>query len=486
MFLRRNYLILFILLLGFSLRQYAALLDPILHEWDEKYHALVAKNMMEHPFKPMLYQHQWFPTDPYNWTFNHVWLHKQPLFLWQMAASMKIFGVSEWAMRLPSVLMGTLMILLLYRIGQLLFRSQFIGLAAALLMAVNNYSLNLISGREGMDHNDVAFCFYVLASFWAYSEYLAQKSIKWALMIGLFAGCAILNKWLTGLIVFAPWGVNAVLECIRTRKLKPCLHPLLALFVCILVFAPWQLYILYHYHDLAMHEYRFNTKHIWESVEGHSGDSWFYLNNFPYYFGWQSNYLVPLGLALMLFNKNVSPSNKRMLSIAPLLVFSFFSFVVATKMMGYFYVMVPICLLLSAQALVKIKEWMSGFAKVGIPIMLALCVYYSLNAKQIINYTQDVNYRKSKIHNTEIYKNLDKVLPKEINIIVNANFQEHVDIMFYSSRIEAYHNEISEADFAKIAGQNIPVAAFKPRPNHPLPDYILRYKNLYLIDLELK
>lgn len=83
------------------------MLDPFLYEWDEKYHALVAKNMLQHSLKPMLYVHQYFATDPYNWTYNNIWLHKQPLFLWQMALSMMFFGVSEQAMRLPSVLIGS-------------------------------------------------------------------------------------------------------------------------------------------------------------------------------------------------------------------------------------------------------------------------------------------------------------------------------------------------------------------------------------------
>lgn len=221
LFNKEKVLLLLIFLIGLGLRVYIAAVDPILHEWDEKYHALVAKNMMAHPFTPMRYTHQYFPTDIHNWTNNHIWLHKQPLFLWQMAASMKLFGISELAMRIPSVIMDSLMTLLVYRMARLLFNSSFAGLAAALLMATNNYSLNLISGRDGMDHNDVAFCFYVTASFWAYTEYLREKSVKWAVLIGVFAACAVLNKWLSGVIVFAPWGITAMAEAIRNRSLKP-------------------------------------------------------------------------------------------------------------------------------------------------------------------------------------------------------------------------------------------------------------------------
>ncbi|HUM45950.1 MAG TPA: hypothetical protein PLD84_03410, partial [Chitinophagales bacterium] len=44
--------IVFIVTAGFLLRMYAGS-DLFLHSWDERYHALVAKNMMEYPFRPM-------------------------------------------------------------------------------------------------------------------------------------------------------------------------------------------------------------------------------------------------------------------------------------------------------------------------------------------------------------------------------------------------------------------------------------------------
>lgn len=472
-------------LFGLCLRIYMATVDPMLHEWDEKYHALVAKNMILNPFKPMLYTHQSFPTDIYNWTNNHIWLHKQPLFLWQMAASMKLLGVSEFAMRAPSVIMGTLMPLFLYRMAKLLFASRLAGCFAALLMATNNYSLNLISGREGMDHNDIAFCFYVTASFWAYSEFLNEKTLKWVIITGIFAGCAVLNKWLSGIIVFAPWGIIALTEAVRNRTLKPLYSISISVLVCLIIFLPWQIYILTRFPDIANHEYSYNTKHIWESLEGHSGDIWYYLNFFPDYFGWQINYLVPLGLIILVVQKNSSLPSKTLLIAAPIIVFCFFSFVVQTKVKGYFYSVVPLCILLSGYALCVITHMLRNYSGLGIIVFSAVCTYYSLNFNQIENYTKEVSYRSSKIHNTNIYKQLDQIVPKNINIIINANNQEHVDIMFYSKRLEAYHTQISYEDFMKIASKGIPIAAFKSRENHILPEYILNYRHTYIIDSKI-
>ncbi|HRT53356.1 MAG TPA: hypothetical protein P5291_04705, partial [Flavobacteriales bacterium] len=43
------------------LRCVAAALDPFLNDWDEAYHAVVAKNLMEHPLTPMLYRETALP-----------------------------------------------------------------------------------------------------------------------------------------------------------------------------------------------------------------------------------------------------------------------------------------------------------------------------------------------------------------------------------------------------------------------------------------
>ena len=43
-----------------------------------------------------------FPYKYQDWTSNHVWLHKQPLPLWSMSASLWMFGINEIAVRLPA------------------------------------------------------------------------------------------------------------------------------------------------------------------------------------------------------------------------------------------------------------------------------------------------------------------------------------------------------------------------------------------------
>ncbi len=70
-----------IILSAFLLRLLLSALDPFLHNWDERFHVLVAKNMMQFPFKPMLNKNPILPYNYTDWSSNNIWLHKQPLFL---------------------------------------------------------------------------------------------------------------------------------------------------------------------------------------------------------------------------------------------------------------------------------------------------------------------------------------------------------------------------------------------------------------------
>lgn len=103
-----------LLMAGGALLRIGASMDPFLHPWDERYHALVAKHLMAYPLKPTLYAHPALPYDAASWVGGHVWLHKPPFALWCMAASMGLFGVNEIAVRMPSILASVLGIWVCY------------------------------------------------------------------------------------------------------------------------------------------------------------------------------------------------------------------------------------------------------------------------------------------------------------------------------------------------------------------------------------
>ncbi|HEY6321231.1 MAG TPA: glycosyltransferase family 39 protein [Thermoanaerobaculia bacterium] len=300
---------------GLVLRMYAGC-DLFLHTWDERYHALVAKHLVEHPLVPALYDHPVLPYDYRDWRSNHVWLHKPPLALWLMAAGMRLLGPDEIAMRLPSLLLSALAILLTYVIGSHLGGRR-VGLPAAAFQAVNGYLLQLPGGRVAVDHVDNALIFFVeLAILGAVLQVrgwrrgpatelgtepgTAGGTGGWpafllaTLAIGAVCGLAVLTKWLPGLLPIPVWLALAW----RRQPPRRLAAGLLAMTAaCAAVALPWQLYTRAAFPLEARWESAYNLHHLAVPIEGLGGSPLYYLAKMPRFFG-ELIYL-PLGWFLV-------------------------------------------------------------------------------------------------------------------------------------------------------------------------------------------
>ena len=69
---------------------------------DEPRYAQVAREMLE--------RHDWITPV----LGGQPWLEKPPLYYWQAMLAYRIFGVSDWAARLPSALDATLLVVAVY------------------------------------------------------------------------------------------------------------------------------------------------------------------------------------------------------------------------------------------------------------------------------------------------------------------------------------------------------------------------------------
>lgn len=476
------------------LRFFMAQLDPYLHEWDERFHALVAKNMMQHPMTPMLRKDMLLPYDYKDWSDNHIWLHKQPLFLWQMALSMRLFGINTFAVRFPGVLEGALLTLVIYRMGRLAFNKN-TGYFGALFFAFSYFQLEQCSGLIGMDQNDIAFCFYVTLSLWALMEYLHSGHWIWIICIGFFAGAAVLVKWLTGMLVFACWAIqNLTSHGLHVRR-YPWLKICMSLALALAVFLPWQIYILHAFPVESRWEYTFNTMHINKALEGHRGSAWYYFGLIPVQYNLLI--LIPLmaGLAF-LFRNPVTKGLHIVLLSAVLLIYIFFSFIVKTKMPGFVFVISPLLLLIAGHGTDRILSYLRRLVQKKIlreilcaALVLTMCMFAfnfsrirTAHVKGHSAFTE--NYRAEKLHNTAIYKKLDS-LAGDCDVVFNCPPTEDVDAMFFSDKnVYAWYPDETQLDSIRSEGHK--VAAFASWGKQGLPPYMEDTSTVHIIPVRLE
>lgn len=262
---RRAWALFVLSLGGLVLRLFAATLDPFLNQWDECFHALVAKRMLDDPFAPRLFAEGVLATSA-QWTHAGLWLHKPPFFLWQMSASLAVFGLEPWAVRIPSAVWLTLLIPVTYRIAQLLAddRSAWI---AALLTTCSYYLLELTAGAINTDHNDAVFIGTVACGWWALLEFWNSGRLRWALLVGLFAACAILTKLFVGAAVFLPW--LAVVLWKRNRRSWQMF--LFGSGLAVVLCALWFGHLALRFPEELQYQWTFKMDHLGQAMDGHKG-----------------------------------------------------------------------------------------------------------------------------------------------------------------------------------------------------------------------
>ena len=325
---------LILLLVGtIGIKLFITLLSPYLYAWDEVFHGLVAKNMIDNPFYPTLYQKTIY-THSIDWWDTTLWIHKQPWFLWQMALSIKAIGATAFAVRLPILIYLCAGTFFIYDIGKRIANER-VGFYGALMFCLNNYINEQLSGSTPTDHNDLIFMNLIFAGFWAFVRYTGtSKKTKYVILIGVFCGLAILTKWLVALIVFFCWFWYIILSN-KNNFLKVRLYFdfIKSLIITTVIALPWQIYISLRFPIQAAHEFEFNRKHITEGLDGHVGDQYFYFDVLGQQFGYLSPIFCLLGIVL-LYRYVKEKTMYITLLISFLFVYAFFT-IVQTKMSGF-------------------------------------------------------------------------------------------------------------------------------------------------------
>ena len=168
-----------------------------------------------------------------------VYLDKAPMTYWTVAASFAIFGVHDWAARIPFALSAILLCWLTAQFGAWAFGRRagfYAGLALATCVGLFLFTRILIP--------DVMLTLSVTLVLWAFLRLLDDTEPHpriWSLWMGVALGAGLLMKGLIALVAPAG-GVFFYLLCTRqlfSRGVWRRLHPFSTLAVVLLIAAPW-------------------------------------------------------------------------------------------------------------------------------------------------------------------------------------------------------------------------------------------------------
>lgn len=172
------------------------------------------------------------------------YLEKAPLMYWMSAASVSLFGLSEWAIRLPVALFALFLTFLLYRFGCRFFDER-TGFFAALVYvsSLGPFAFTRIFLP------DVILAFFMTLCFYFYLSILHEPEpparlwgwLDWR-CIGLYVSAAlgVLTKGLIGVIFVGAIGLVHMIVSGRWDMLRR-LQLIPGIVVLLLVGAPWHL-----------------------------------------------------------------------------------------------------------------------------------------------------------------------------------------------------------------------------------------------------
>ncbi len=341
-----------------------ALSGQTLHDWDEAYHAVVAKHLAAHPLEPTLYEDPALPHDDLSWTRSRVFLNKPPFALWTMAASIRLLGATVFAVRLPSALLDWLGVWLTFAIGVRLLGAR-VALAAMALHAVLGNALLWVGGVHATDHVDVQLAFWVELAVYGVVRQL-KGSWRWCWLIGGATGAALLTKSAPGalpLLLLAMFGGKGMKENVRSAALATTLALAIAV--------PWNIYARARWPALTANAAHAQLSHLWLVWEDHDGSPLFHLQMLGQLHG------VLAGIAVAWFLYTAVKSKEpglRMVAlwwVAPLVLFSFS----ATKMPGYLGIASPaVCLMTAAFAVAAFERYRPWVRVVAAAVIVSALV----------------------------------------------------------------------------------------------------------------
>jgi 4-amino-4-deoxy-L-arabinose transferase-like glycosyltransferase len=139
------------------------------------------------------------------------WLH-----MWTIAASFKLFGVSDWAARFPTCVESVLIVLLTYLLAQYILKAPFFAFLSASMLLGNDFFYRF--ARKA--HTDHLMALFFLAAIIMYI--LGSKGNRlWFLGMGVSIALAMLTKSVLGLLPLAVIGAHILV----TRRWGVLWHP---------------------------------------------------------------------------------------------------------------------------------------------------------------------------------------------------------------------------------------------------------------------
>ncbi|MEM9000483.1 MAG: glycosyltransferase family 39 protein [Bacteroidota bacterium] len=296
------------------------------------------------------------------------YLDKPHMHYWLAALSFKIFGINDWAYRIPGILATLLGAYSCYGLGKILYNFNIGKLSALIFMTAQTIMLSNIDVRT-----DAVLTGFTIFSIWQLVAYIDSNKLKHIAWGAFGAGMAFSTKGQIALLVIA---ICLLCHLYYTHKWNRLLHwkVLVALLVFGLTIAPmlYAYYLQFDLHPEKIIRGKSNRSGIffifWEqsferlSGEGvgkNSNDYFFFFHTFLWVFlPWTVIALVGYGSRIKSFLKLrfKDNANKEFLTLGGITILFFIISFAQFKLPHYLNILIPLFSVLTASYIYSLYE----------------------------------------------------------------------------------------------------------------------------------
>mgnify|MGYP000929689750 CR=1 FL=1 len=262
-----------------------------------------------------------------------MWNTKPPLLIWIQVLFMKMFGVNEFSVRLPSAIAAFLTCITILFFSVRYLTNFWFGFIAVFVLMTSHGYINIHATRTG-DYDALLTLFTTLSGllFFVYCE---KQNYKYLYLFFLFTALAVLTKSITGLLFLPAIFLYSIIQ----KQLIPLLknkHFYIGLFSFLLVVVSYYLIReLYNPGYLkAVQQNELGGRYL-EALENNKKSFWYYYTNFIDFQLTAWYILIPCGLATGFFIKNQKINRLTLFSFLMIITFFIVISFAQTKLEWY-------------------------------------------------------------------------------------------------------------------------------------------------------
>lgn len=249
-----------------------------------------------------------------------MWNTKPPLLIWFQVLFMKILGVNELAVRLPSAIAALFTCITLLVFSLKYFKRFWFGFIVVFILVTSSGYVNIHASRTG-DYDALLTLFTTLSGLLFFS-FCEKKNIKYLYLFFLFTALAVLTKSVTGLMFLPAIFIYSIIrkQVVPLLKEKHFYFGLLSFLVIVFGYYLTREAVNPGYIS-AVIENELGGRYL-HVLEDHDHSFSFYFNNFIDYRLTPWRLLVPCGLLIGFLIKNKKMNRLTLFSF--LMVSTFF------------------------------------------------------------------------------------------------------------------------------------------------------------------